>query len=143
MEKKFINRILILSSLIILIVIGVFIFNFVYPTNENPGCATKDVINFNRTESISFEKQKGKIIFNSNCVACHKINAKSTPDFIKNILDRIPNEKYFEQFIRNEDSLLKAKNKRVEKLREEFPNDFVHNFKLTNEEIESLKEYIK
>lgn len=68
------------------------------------------------------------------------MNAKSTPDFIENIFDRIPNEKYFDLFVRNEDSLLKAKNKRVEKLREEFPNGFVHDFKLTNEEMQFLKE---
>jgi len=142
-EKKFINRILVFSSLLIITIISLSVYCYLNPETENLGCGTKDVPMFCGTESTPPEKRKGKEIFNSNCAACHRMNAKSTPDFIKNVLDRIPNEKYFEQFIRNEDSLLKAKNERVEKLREEFPNDFVHNFKLNNEEIEFLKEYIK
>lgn len=119
------------------------VYCYLNPETKNLGCGTKDVLMFCGTESMPPENRKGKEIFNANCVACHRMNAKSTPDFIKNVLERIPTEKYFEQFIRNEDSLLKAKNKRVEKLREEFPNGFVHDFKLTDEEIEFLKEYIK
>ena len=143
MEKRFITRIIILSSLIIVAIIRVLVYTFIYPINENLDCDIKDDSGLNVAGSISPEIKKGKTIFNSNCVVCHKMNAKSTPDFIENIFDRIPNEKYFDQFIRNENSLLEAKNKRVEKLREEFPNGFVHNFKLTNEEMQFLKEYIK
>jgi hypothetical protein len=143
LEKKFINTILILSSVIIVTALGVLFYRLMHPTDENPGCATKDVPEFSGTLSISPEKQKGKAIFDSNCVACHKMNAKSTPDLIKNVFERIPNEEYFSLFITNEDSLLKANDKYITKLREEFPTGFTHHFKFTNEEIEYLKKYIK
>ena len=142
-EKKFINKIIILSSLIIVVIIGITTYVYFQPKEENLGCGTESDIFICGTESTPTEKLEGKEIFNSNCAACHRMNEKSDPDLIKNIFERIPNEKYFERFINNEDSLRKANDKYAKKLVDNFPNAFIHNFKFNKEEIEDLKRYIK
>jgi len=140
-EKKAINIILIFSCSIIFFVICTIIY-ISNSKNENPGCAVKDTPKL-KTKFDAPERQKGKVIFNSNCAACHKVNAISDPDLIKNLLQRMPNEEYFGLFITNEDSLRKANDKYAKSLTEKFPTGYSHNFKFNKEEIENLKKYIK
>lgn len=46
---------------------------------ENPGCATPDrQKDFCGNSNLTENGEKGKEIFNSNCAACHKKDAKST-----------------------------------------------------------------
>ncbi|MCL9806554.1 c-type cytochrome [Flavobacterium amniphilum] len=144
MERKFLNRLLLLSGLILVAAASLFFYCYFNPQRKIPGCGTdEEPLPVCGNGPSSPEKLRGKEIFNTNCAACHKINAMTTPDFIKNVFEKIPNEQYFDLFITNEDSLLKAKHPRATKLQEEFPNGFRHNFKLSKEEIENLKLYIK
>lgn len=133
-----------LSGLIIVAVMSLFTYCYLNPQREIPGCATKDEpLPVCGNGPSSPEKEKGKAIFNANCAACHKVKSISCPDFIKNVFDKLPSEHYFELFITNEDSLLKAKHPYAIKLAEEFPNGFRHDFKFSKEEIANLKKYIE
>lgn len=77
-EKKLIYRISIFSSLIIVAIIGIILYLYLNPKEENLVCGTKSPEFVCGTESTPPEKQEGKRIFNSNCAACHKLNAKCT-----------------------------------------------------------------
>jgi hypothetical protein len=79
-EKKLTNRILIFSSLIIIVIISIFLYVYFNPKNENPGCGTKSIEPFCGTKSTPPEKLKGKEIFNINCAACHRINLRFYPE---------------------------------------------------------------
>jgi cytochrome c len=140
-EKRLINQILILSSLIIIVIISVFLYVYFNPKNLNPGCATESIKPFCGTELTSPEKLKGKVIFNANCAACHRMNSKN--NILKNALKGFPDEKYFYNYLTNEDSLIKIKDKQNKVINEMFEGDYNHNFKLSQEEVKNLKEYIK
>lgn len=142
-KKKLISLVFIFSGLIIITATSLSIYVYTNPNDKVLGCASKPYETFCGTESTPAEKIKGKVIFNSNCVACHKINGFSCPDLIKGVFERMPNEKYFQRFITNEDSLRKANDRYAKELLENFPTEFVHQFNLTNEEIEDLKKYIR
>lgn len=142
-KKKIISLIFLFSSLIIITITSLSFYIYTNSEDEQLGCATKTHEAFCATESTPTEQIKGKAIFNSNCAACHRMTGFSTPDLIKGVFERMPNEKYFERFITNKDSLRKANDKYAKELLENFPTEFVHNFNLTNDEIEDLKKYIR
>lgn len=78
-EKKSIYRILVFSSVIIAVIISITFYVSSNKKNENLGCGNKSPESICGTESNSpLEKQAGKSIFNSNCAACHKLDAKAT-----------------------------------------------------------------
>ena len=76
--KKLTNRILILSSGFLIIVIG--ISYFLYGMNEQKQfvCGTETPEFFCGTVNLSENARNGKQIFNANCAACHKLNKNMT-----------------------------------------------------------------
>lgn len=72
--KKFTNRILIVISGFLIFVIGILFFLY-WNQNKELGCATKttESVCGNNSSNLSEKAQKGKVIFNSNCAACHRL----------------------------------------------------------------------
>ncbi|KAF2335503.1 c-type cytochrome [Flavobacterium daemonense] len=68
-------RFLYLSLLLILVLaIGIIIYERY--KDENRGCATQNPKHLNKT--LTANQRIGKVIFDSNCAACHKKDSKST-----------------------------------------------------------------
>ena len=82
-------------------------------------------------------------IFLAKCTTCHMFDANTTGPKISGVLNRIPNEQWFELFVRNEDSLINQKEPYTLVLnKRSLPIHFNHDFKdLTSELMEELKEY--
>lgn len=81
--------------------------------------------------------------FKSNCGTCHfKERAFSGPK-LEYILTRVPSEKWFDGYVRNEDSLANSGDKYILKIQNYSPIHNCHNFKyLTNEELKIIKDYL-
>ena len=82
---KRIRQILLSSVILIILFVGLIFYQIKTYKPENPGCATPDrpkefYENSNLTENII----EGKNLFNSNCAACHKLDAKSTGPALRN-----------------------------------------------------------
>lgn len=124
-----------LTSIIIIITITVY---FLYSNRlSNKICITKEEPLLCGTKNYSIT---GKNIFNSNCAACHKLNGFD--DIIKARYPRYKDSTYFENYIKNETSLVKNENKKY--INKMFEGDFNHNFEsLTKKEIFELKKYIE
>lgn len=69
-------RIIIFSFTALIVLLGVLLL-FRKNNSENPGCATQDLPSCGNPD-LTANQEKGKIIFDSNCAACHKLNSKST-----------------------------------------------------------------
>jgi Cytochrome c len=86
--KKLTNRILIISSGFLIIIIGILYSIYLYQTeNKELGCGNKtpEFVCGNASSNFSEETQKGKEIFNSNCAACHKLYKNMTGTALSNI----------------------------------------------------------
>ena len=82
-------------------------------------------------------------VYKRKCSACHFIQRDATGPKLSGILNKIPNEKWFELFIKNEDSLLKNNDKYTIKISKFSEIKNVHNFdEITKEELNELKKYI-
>ena len=79
--KKLTNRILIISSGFLIVVIGI---SYIIYWSQNKttefvcGTKTPEFVCGNASSNLSEKAQKGKEIFNSNCAACHKLHSKIT-----------------------------------------------------------------
>ncbi len=84
-------------------------------------------------------------IFLAKCVSCHMIDKNSTGPKLLGVLNKIPNEKWYEDFVKNEDSLIKQKEPYTLLVNKTYlPIKFNHNFKeITKEQIEELKNLSK
>lgn len=105
---------------------------------ENLGCGVLD-----EPVSASDTRKQMPTIFSGRCATCHVLDAKTTGPKISGVLDRIPNEHWFDGFIRNEDSLIKQKEPYTLLLnKRSLPIQFLHHFKdLSDEQMEELKAY--
>lgn len=75
--KNTINPIILFTTAFLLLV--TVIVYFVYTNQENPNtCATPEPQPFCATESTPVHAVEGKNLFNANCAACHKLDARST-----------------------------------------------------------------
>ena len=83
-------------------------------------------------------------IYKRKCASCHLINKDATGPKLIGVLDRIPNQKWFELYIKNEDSLLKNGDNYANEISKFSEVNNIHNFNdLTTEEINTLKKYIR
>lgn len=78
--NKLINRILIISSLFLIVTIGAFIFLLKFNEPERLVCGTEtpESICGTTPENLSENGRIGKQIFNANCASCHKLNKNMT-----------------------------------------------------------------
>ncbi|WPO79947.1 c-type cytochrome [Flavobacterium sp. KACC 22761] len=71
-------RIIVFSlTALIVLVVGIIMYLKIFKKPENPGCATRDLPSCGNVD-LTENQKKGKEVFDSNCVACHKLNSKST-----------------------------------------------------------------
>ncbi|MBE8727480.1 hypothetical protein C4F50_21405 [Flavobacterium sp. KB82] len=84
---KSIRKILLFPILLILIISGIIIYETTIATPEVLGCAVVDTVPFCGTTNpiLTEDQKKGREIFNSNCAACHKLDAKSTGPALRNV----------------------------------------------------------
>lgn len=78
--NKLIHRILIISSLFLILAIGVFILLLKFNEPKRLGCGTEtpEFICGTTSQNLTENTQIGKQIFNSNCAACHKLSKNMT-----------------------------------------------------------------
>ncbi len=101
-------------------------------------CATEDSKLISENSSI-----KQPYIFKAKCAACHMIDKNTTGPKLYNILSRVPSEKWFDEFVKNEDSLKEIKDEYTIKIEKYSPVDFIHNFKDLNEiQLQEIKRYL-
>ena len=83
-------------------------------------------------------------VYKRKCASCHLVNKDMTGPKLEGVLDKIPSEKWFELYIKNEDSLLKNGDKYANEISKFSTVNNVHNFnELTTDEINILKKYIR
>ncbi len=132
-QKKFIYNVLLFSSVIIIVIVCLTLYLSFYQ-NTNPSCGTRSDVFICGTETISEESQAGKTIFNSNCAACHKLDAKATGPALR-ATDSI---KYWKIMTQNR---IKIDTTETNKFAKEYHQSFFQN--LTKQDLENIYSYIK
>lgn len=119
--------------------IFIVLFSACSQRKKEINCATKDPeIICGNTPNIQPPE-----IFKSKCAICHRIDVNLTAPKLLNVLERVPSEQWFTDFVRNEDSLKKIKDPYTLEIEEWSPVDFRHNFKeLDEKQLEEIKYYI-
>lgn len=107
---------------------------------NNPGCGTENPDN--QTKWVSNGKaDKGRTLFKSNCARCHYItDQKMIGPGLKGVMSRI-NEKQFISWVKDPESVRK-KDPYFKKLYQEYDQTTMPSFKLTDEEIKSIINYL-
>lgn len=81
--------------------------------------------------------------FKLNCGTCHLKSKNTTGPKLEYILTRVPSEKWFDDYVRNEDSLAKSGDKYFVKIQNYSPCHNCHHFKnLTDVELKIIKNYL-
>lgn len=86
---------------------------------------------------------KGPSVFQAKCAICHHLHKNTTGPALSGVLDRAPYPTWFQEFVRNQDSLINL----GEPYREEVMNWSVvrhqHNYnEITDDEMHQLEEYV-
>ena len=82
---KRIRQILLYSISSIIVLVGVILYEIkTYEPPTNWYCNTP-VPNFCGTPNLSETQEKGRKIFNSNCAACHKLDARCTGPALRGV----------------------------------------------------------
>jgi Cytochrome c len=140
-EIIFAKRFLLFTAAIIIAITSLFTYFCYNPSNQNAGNTKTSPESFCGTVSTAPEKIKGKNIFNSNCAACHRIDAKG--DILRNALKKFPSDQFFYNYVTAEDSLLQDHEKLSMTSNIMFEGDYNHHFNLSQNEIEELKKHIE
>ena len=132
-----------MKKLFFLIIISTFLLsclNKKKPSEtEEFVCGVKDDHTFNIDD---VENQPD--VYRRKCAACHQINKDGTGPKLIGVLNKIPNEKWFELYIKNEDSLLKSNDIYAIEISKYSEVKNIHKFnEITNQEINELKKYIR
>jgi mono/diheme cytochrome c family protein len=143
--KKLILQILISTSVILFLLVGLFIFvikkNGITEFDRKSSEYQPKVV---KTEKTTPEFERGKEIYTSNCNVCHKrrsiINTFSMTNGIMNEMGI----DYFKEYITKQDSLTSAKDIYATRIKDDYGNlGNSHNFKYSDSELNDLIEYIK
>ena len=143
--KSVTNKIILISSIFLIITIGITIVAYSQIERYQPQCATEIPQLICGTESLlSDNAKKGKNLFNAYCAACHKLYKKMTGPSLKGLVQNgnYPSKEYFFDYVRNEQKLNDEKDEYAKAINDEYSLDYVHQFKLTDIEVEQLLEYI-
>ena len=84
---------------------------------------------------------KGKELFNTNCAACHKLDAKMTGPALRGISARLTNE-WLYKWIRNSQELIKSGDAEAVRVSKEYNGSVMNAFpQLTNADIDNIIAY--
>ena len=88
---------------------------------------------------------KQPLVFKEKCATCHALERDGTGPALVDVIYRIPGGiKYLELFLRNEDSLIKAKDRYAIDISESRAIDWHHNYKeIPPEDWEELVKYFR
>ncbi|MCR4033145.1 MULTISPECIES: c-type cytochrome [Flavobacterium] len=76
---KRIRLILRISILLIIVLVGVIFYQIKYnPSYSDLNCQTPVPFCGTKPPELTEKEKEGQIVFNSNCAACHKLDARST-----------------------------------------------------------------
>ncbi len=91
--------------------------------------------------SSGADAAKGKELFNSQCAACHKLDAKMTGPALRNIIGKHDKE-WLYKWIRNSQELIKSGDPAAVKLWEEYKPSVMNSFpQLSNTDIDNIIAY--
>lgn len=83
----------------------------------------------------------GKAIFNAQCAACHKLDAKMTGPALRNVIDRHDRE-WLYKWIKNSQALIKSGDPAAVKLWEEYKPSVMNSYpQLSNADIDNIIAY--
>lgn len=89
----------------------------------------------------SQDAAKGKALFNANCAACHKLDAKMTGPALRGVADKYEKE-WLYKWIKNSADLIKSGDERANKIFNEFNKSPMTAFpQLSNEDIDNILAY--
>jgi hypothetical protein len=130
-------------KLFIFIIISTFLLSCL---NENKTSKTEEfVCGVKEENSFNIDNVENQPnIYRRKCSACHQINKDGTGPKLVGAFNKMPNEKWFELYIKNEDSLIKNGDLYTTEISNFSELNNVHNFNdITSEEISVLKKYIR
>ena len=81
-------------------------------------------------------------VFKAKCAVCHSLDKDMTGPKLRNILDRVPSEEWFDAFVQYEDSLVNANDPYTIEVQKWSPVRGNHNSELKDEELKELKDYL-
>ncbi|MBO9582819.1 MAG: cytochrome c [Flavobacterium sp.] len=83
---KRIRQVLTISISLLILFVGIILYQIItYKTPSSDFYCATPVPLFCGTPNLSENQEKGKEIFNSNCAACHKLDAKSTGPALRGV----------------------------------------------------------
>ena len=104
-----------------------------------PFCGVKDPAPVNGNGSETQIPQ----VFSAKCATCHTLDKNLTGPGLKHVLKRVPSENWFDQFVRNEDSLMRAGDDYTLEIQQWSPVAYKHqNSQLTDEQLNEIKAYL-
>ena len=142
-QKKLILRILIASSVILILLIGLFIFvvkkNGITEFDQKPIDYKPTLV---KAEKTTPEFEPGKEIFMEDCRKCH-VSKELRNNYLAGVVEKIGTE-YLKTYLTKQDSLLKAKDEYALELKDFWGNNgVIHKFNYTENELNLLIEYLK
>lgn len=89
-------------------------------------------------------EKTGEVLYDKFCVECHGSKTANGNFLAGNIQNNKYELSFLMDYINHQDSLLQHKNQLAIKIKEEWNyNEYIHNFKLTEQEIKTIVYYIK
>ena len=86
----------------------------------------------------------GHKLFKSFCSECHMLDKNlKCGNLLQGVMDRIPQGKWFKYFILNSDSVKKSMDAYSRKIDHDYQTDYEHKFKLTDQEVEDISNYLR
>ena len=90
-------------------------------------------------DSGAGDATKGKELFNGNCAACHKLDAKMTGPMLRNVIAKHDKE-WLYKWIANSQALIKSGDPEAVKLWEEYKPSVMNNFpQLSHGDIDNIQ----
>lgn len=81
-------------------------------------------------------------VFSANCATCHMFDKNGTGPALQHVLKRVPNEAWFDNFVRNEDSLTQVNDPYTLEIQKWSVVRGNHAFsELTDAQLSEIKEY--
>lgn len=142
--KSLTNKIALISTAFLVVAMGVTFIGFNVLEKQQPQAAVP-FEPFCGTEPLTSNKDpQGTALFMANCASCHKLYKRAVGPALSGLFnnDSYPSREYFYEHVRNEQKLLDEKDEYAMYINEMYISYFVHEFELTDEEMELLLDYI-
>lgn len=83
------------------------------------------------------------MVFKAKCATCHNVTKDATGPALYGVEERLPEDGYFEKFVRSQQKLLDRKHKYTIAITNSRPINFIHGFEeITDEQMDSLRHFL-